>query len=134
MKRMYMILSFLAGLVSGAFCMAVWMAAPVRSHSVGGEALILPMMALLVALGYSFRHLVETARPRSWLEELEELDILDDDGEALIPASDTGLYEAGYTEGYEVGYEDAMASLSHTHPIKVRAPKYRHRRAPIAGK
>ena len=125
MKRSLLVLLFAGGAVSGAFVFAVLQTIGDTSR-VGGEVLVLPMIFLLVCIGYHARDLLELAGPDLRADELQVQP--GDDGETVVFVPDSEAYQTGFDAGYDAGYEEAAAALAYTKPVKKRVHKRRKRR------
>lgn len=103
---------FAAGAVSGAFCMVALQAGLARGGGrPGGEVLVLPLVVLLVWVGWCLGH------SAAEISRLDHEDI------------DTGLAEnAEYCRGYNDGYDDALVTMEFARPPKNRPDKKRRQK------
>ena len=103
---------FAAGAVAGAFGMYALNVALARDGgALGGEALVIPLVVLLLWAGYCLGHARET------VAELLELP-----ADEIEPADNTE-----YWHGYTEGYDDALATMEFARPPRKRPTKKRRR-------
>ena len=96
MSKVKFTVIFAAGAVAGAFGMYALNVALARDGgALGGEALVIPLVVLLLWAGYCLGHAKETVA--------ELLDLPTDE----IEPADNAEYWHGYTEGYD----DALATM-----------------------
>ena len=89
-KLLHLILGFSAGLLAGAFIRLGFEIIHGRPAAIGGEALILPLVILLVCFGFALGKEVRVQRNFS------------------------RVYEKGYRKGYGEGLEDGTVEI-HSH-------------------
>ncbi|MFR3179181.1 MULTISPECIES: hypothetical protein [Eubacteriales] len=89
-KLLHLILGFSAGLLAGAFIRLGFEIIHGRPAAIGGEALILPLVILLVGFGFALGKEVRVQRNFS------------------------RVYEKGYRKGYGEGLEDGTVEI-HSH-------------------
>ena len=112
MSKVKVTVIFAAGAVAGAFCMYALNVALARDGgALGGEALVIPLVVLLLWAGYCLGHAKETVA--------ELLDLPTDE----IEPADNAEYWHGYTEGYD----DALATMEFARPPRKRPTKKRRR-------
>lgn len=85
-KLLHLVLGFSAGLLAGAFIRMGFEIIDGRPAAIGGEALILPLVILLVGFGFALGKEVKFSR----------------------------VYEKGYRRGYHKGLEDGTVEI-HSH-------------------
>lgn len=86
-KLLHLVLGFSAGLLAGAFIRLGFEIIDGRPVSIGGEALILPLVILLVGFGFALGKEVKVQ------EHLSR------------------VYEKGYRRGYHEGLEDGTVEI-----------------------
>lgn len=89
-KLLHLVLGFSAGLLTGAFIRLGFEIIHGRPAAIGGEALILPLVILLVCFGFALGKEVRVQRNFS------------------------RVYEQGYRKGYGEGLEDGTVEI-HSH-------------------
>lgn len=89
-KLLHLVLGFSAGLLAGAFIRMGFEIIDGRPAAIGGEALILPLVILLVGFGFALGKEVRVQRNFS------------------------KAYERGYRKGYGEGLEDGTVEI-HSH-------------------
>lgn len=89
-KLLHLVLGFSAGLLAGAFIRLGFEIIDGRPAAIGGEALILPLVILLVGFGFALGKEVRAQRNFS------------------------KVYERGYRKGYGEGLEDGTVEI-HSH-------------------
>ena len=87
-KLLHLILGFSAGLLAGAFIRLGFEIIHGRPAAIGGEALILPLVILLVCFGFALGKEVKVQRHFS------------------------KVYEQGYRKGYDEGLEDGTVEIN----------------------
>lgn len=113
MNKLKFAVIFAAGAVAGAFGMYALNAALARDGgALGGEVLVIPLVALLLWAGYCL------GQARDKLPSLLNLPQADE-----IEPADNTEYWHGYTEGYD----DALATMEFARPPRRRPTKKRRR-------
>lgn len=112
MNKLKFAVFFAAGAVAGAFGMYALNVALARDGgALGGEALVIPLIVLLLWAGYCLGHARETVS--------ELLDLPDDE----IEPEDNAECWHGYTEGYD----DALSTMEFARPPRKRSTKKQRR-------
>ena len=113
MSKLKFAVIFAAGAVAGAFGMYALNAASARNGgALGGEALVIPLVVLLLWAGYCLGHAKERVQA---LLDLSQ-------GDEIEPADNTE-----YWRGYAEGYDDALATMEFARPPRKRPTKKRRR-------
>ena len=113
MNKLKFAVIFAAGAVAGAFGMYALNVALARDGgTMGGEALVIPLVVLLLRAGYCLGHARETVAELMDLPQADEIE----------PADNTE-----YWHGYTEGYDDALATMEFARPPRKRPTKKRRR-------
>ena len=113
MNKLKFAVIFAAGAVAGAFGMYALNVARARDGgTLGGEALVILLVVLLLWAGYCLGHARETVAELLDLPQADEIE----------PADNTE-----YWHGYTEGYDDALATMEFARPPRKRPTKKRRR-------
>lgn len=113
MNKLKFAVIFAAGAVAGAFGGYALNVALARDGGpLGGEALVIPLVILLLWAGYCLGHTKETVAELLALPQTEEIE----------PTENTE-YWRGYTEGYD----DALTAMEFSRPPRKRPAKKQRR-------
>ncbi len=94
-KLFMLVLGFAAGLLSGAFIRLGFEIINGRPSAIGGEALILPLIILLICFGFALGKEVKVQRK----------------------------FDRAYTKGYQQGYEEGRTDNTRTLTLSLQEPR-----------
>lgn len=113
MNKLKFTVIFAAGAVAGACCMYALNVALARDGgALGGEALVIPLVVLLLWAGYCLGHARETVAELLDLPQADEIE----------PEDNTD-----YWHGYAEGFDDALDAMEFARPPRTRPTKKRRR-------